>query len=190
MTENELIVALQKGGDPSLFEKLDRRYRPRLRSFLVVRGYCPEQDADDRVQQTLLRAFCRIADLRSPDDFLPWLFQIGRRVCIDQGRKRSPRPFSDWEEDETGESPEIRNASYRVERTGFQKAEERRNLWTTARELLPPEDFRILWLRYAEKWTDEEIGKSIRKRPGTVRVILHRIRKKLAQRMNEGGTEE
>lgn len=189
MKENELIAALQRG-ETAPFEEIDRRYRPRLRRFLLGRGLCPERDVDDRVQETLIRAFRQIGDLRKPAYFGPWLFQIGRRICYDANRQKSPRPFADWSENAEKESPQIGDARFGAERELFRQCRERYNLWSAAEEILTEEEFRILWLRYAEKRTDGEIAELIQKNAGNVRVILYRIRKKLARRMKEGGREE
>jgi RNA polymerase sigma-70 factor (ECF subfamily) len=45
-------------------------------------------EAEDLTQQTFLRAFTRLARLRDPTRFLPWLKKVGRTVALNRRRRR------------------------------------------------------------------------------------------------------
>ncbi len=65
------------------------------RNASAVKGMCLAytrnlHDAEDLVQETLLKATAGIGDLRDPHAARSWLLQIARRLCIDHNsRKRS-----------------------------------------------------------------------------------------------------
>ena len=45
-------------------------------------------EAEDLTQQTFLRAYPRMEQLRDPERFLPWLRKIARTVAFGRGRRR------------------------------------------------------------------------------------------------------
>jgi RNA polymerase sigma-70 factor, ECF subfamily len=47
-------------------------------------------DAEDLMQETFVKAFAELDNLRDPDKARPWLLQIARRLCIDHVRRRKP----------------------------------------------------------------------------------------------------
>ena len=55
------------------------------------------QDAEDVVQDVMLTAFHRAEQLRNPDRFRPWLFQIAANACRDYYRSRK-QPTENLEE--------------------------------------------------------------------------------------------
>jgi DNA-directed RNA polymerase specialized sigma24 family protein len=67
------------------------------------------------------------------------------------------------------------------------QAELRANIWDTARKLLAPEAFTALWLRYAESMSAEDIGQVLGRSTNAVRILLHRARGMLQDRMNTNG---
>jgi RNA polymerase sigma-70 factor, ECF subfamily len=64
------------------FEELFRRYYPAVRGYALRRA-APDA-AQDVVAETFLVAWRRLDDL--PDDALPWLFGVARRVLANQRR--------------------------------------------------------------------------------------------------------
>jgi RNA polymerase sigma-70 factor (ECF subfamily) len=59
------------------------------------------QDAEDCVQETLLRGWREFAGLRDGAAGRPWLYSIATRVCLDtlrsrRRRRRRPRSASAW----------------------------------------------------------------------------------------------
>jgi RNA polymerase sigma-70 factor (ECF subfamily) len=63
------------------------------------------------------------------------------------------------------------------------RKERSQNLWHQA-STLPLHEFRALWLRYGEDMPIKDIAKVLKKRPLTVRVLLHRARLSLAKKMH------
>ena len=186
MNDRDLIAAWRRG--ESDFEEIDRRFRPRLTRFLLGRNLCRADDVEDRIQLTMVRAVAGIETLREPGHFFPWLCQIARRACFDEGRKKRPVPFTDLGGGSDGfgglnesDGPDGQHVTFPTETRRFEKSRRRRNLWTAAHELLGEEEFRLLWLHYAENRSDDEIAGMTEKSPGAVRAALCRIRQKLAK---------
>jgi RNA polymerase sigma factor (sigma-70 family) len=67
---------------PQLFEELFRKTYPAVRGY-ALRRTSPEA-AQDAVAETFLVAWRRFDDV--PDDALPWLFGVARRVLANQRR--------------------------------------------------------------------------------------------------------
>src|SRR5689334_21585997 len=67
---------------PQLFEELFRRTYPAVRGY-ALRRTSPES-AQDAVAETFLVAWRRFDDV--PEDALPWLFGVARRVLANQRR--------------------------------------------------------------------------------------------------------
>jgi RNA polymerase sigma-70 factor (ECF subfamily) len=68
-------------------------YRPLVESYeAAVFGLCrrrlggSEAEAEDLSQETFLRAYRRIGELKDLDRFGPWLYQIARSLCRDRVR--------------------------------------------------------------------------------------------------------
>jgi RNA polymerase sigma factor (sigma-70 family) len=83
------LMAALREGDPTAFERLAARWRPRLVNFFLSLG-ADCYGADDCAQETLLRVY-RYRDAYRPDvPFAGFLFTLGRRAFLD-GRRRAKR---------------------------------------------------------------------------------------------------
>ena len=68
------------------FKEEAQRLRPRL--MLTARRYLSDDDAEDTVQDALLRLWQMVGELRQPFDALA--LRLTRNLCIDQVRRRKP----------------------------------------------------------------------------------------------------
>lgn len=89
--DDQSLIAEARSGSHAAFERLTTQLRPALRSFIYRMVTHPE-DADDLVQDTLLRAHRGLSGFRGQSSFRTWLFTIAHRLCLDhlQARKRWP----------------------------------------------------------------------------------------------------
>jgi RNA polymerase sigma-70 factor (ECF subfamily) len=84
------LVLAARGGDQAAFETLVNAYR---RELLVhcYRMLGSLSDAEDLVQETLLRAWEKRATLTSPESYRAWLYRIATNLCLNRLRSVSRR---------------------------------------------------------------------------------------------------
>lgn len=70
-------------------QKVWEEYGSQLRNFLVAKVPTPE-DADDLLQEILIKTHKNLNTLKEPEKFKSWLYQIARNTIIDYYRKQRP----------------------------------------------------------------------------------------------------
>lgn len=130
-----------------------------------ARRYVGDADAQDAVQEALLRAFRHFDRCRSPDAPLPWLLAITRREAL----RRRARPA-----DETivAETPDPA-AGDAIGRAGVRVDVAR------ALRRLSAAERRLVALRYVLDMTNADVARHLGIPEVTVRVRLHRARRRL-----------
>ena len=98
MSDEELLAAFQQG-DPGAFERLLRRHRGPLFTFLV-RMTGDREKAEDLAQETFLRIVKGASSWEQRARFQTWLYTIARNLCVDQSRRDKFRRTDSL--DETG----------------------------------------------------------------------------------------
>ncbi|MEM7204788.1 MAG: sigma-70 family RNA polymerase sigma factor [Planctomycetota bacterium] len=168
---DEQLARAARAGSKHAFAALVRRYGRQLFRFLRLRAGSAD-DAEELLQDVLLRCWSRL-DLYDPSrPFSTWLYTVAARQAVSRARR-----------------PQLPNAP--VERLGelssgpdpadaLMACEARQNLWDTVARLLAPQARSALWLFYAEGRSAREVAEILGKREAAVRVMLHRAREKLA----------
>ena len=88
--QEEKLVAACRDGDRSAYASLARSYSARI--FAVCYGMLGNtHDAEDVGQQTLLRAFGNIGQIRRNERFGAWISRIAKNLCVDFIRKQKRR---------------------------------------------------------------------------------------------------
>ena len=80
--------------DDALLTALYRQYRGPLLSFVLRLTAGDRQQAEDVVQETMVRAWREASrlDLSEPS-LMPWLTTVARRIVIDDHRRKQARPI-------------------------------------------------------------------------------------------------
>jgi RNA polymerase sigma-70 factor (ECF subfamily) len=143
---------------------LRRRARAEARRLVA-----DEDDAEDAAQEAMVRAWRRRLACRSPEAPERWVRTIARNEALRQ-RERSARA-ADRSDGENGQ-PEVLS-------DGPEEGLLRRLSVEDALAGLTEEDRRLVRLRYALDLSDVAIGELMGIAGATVRVRLHRIRKRL-----------
>ncbi len=168
---DEALASKVAEGSRTSFEELVSRYSSRLLYFLRHRTET-DQDIEDVIQDTFLKAFKNIDRFNPERKFSTWLYTIAVRQAISRYRSKKT------EKAKLPTRPEIPDPEEMI----IQK-EKSQNLWRLASSLSQKE-FEALWLHYAEDMPVKEIAKITKKKPITVRVLLHRARLNLAKRID------
>jgi RNA polymerase sigma-70 factor (ECF subfamily) len=86
-------VRSRTAGDDALVTELYRQYRVPLMAYVLRLTAGDRQQAEDVVQETMLRAWRQAGklDLTEPS-LMPWLTTVARRIVIDDKRRKSARP--------------------------------------------------------------------------------------------------
>lgn len=150
-------AALVKGaqaGDREAFSSLYRRHGAFIHALVLAR--VPVAAADDLTQETFLRAWDRLAQLREPEAFVAWLSQLARRMAAEH--LRSARPT-----ESLPDAVPVHDAP-RAEAAAVIEV-----IRTLAEPYVEP-----LLLRLVEGMSGKEIAERTGLTPGSVRVNLHR----------------
>jgi RNA polymerase sigma-70 factor (ECF subfamily) len=173
-SEQELL-ALAQQGDRSAFDELMSPLVPKLRQFLRRMVGNPH-DADDLVQDTLVRAYTRLGAFRGDSKLTTWLYAIASRLAIDHLASR--RLAADAKlrlRDEVHASPvhldELRR-HLASESTRFDAREHIAFCFGCVSRSLPPDEQAALVLRDVLELSNEEAARVL---DVTTSVLRHRL---------------
>jgi len=176
-TDEDLVIRAQ-AGDATSYGQLYERYHPYIRK--ILNDDVGQAEARDDILQTVFeKGWTKIASLRNPDAFRPWIAQLARRLIVDHYR-----------------------ASSRTVATDFTDPEESRDLvsdewsaddWVSMRELastlqvgidgLSGRDATVLELATSFGFTSQEIAAALDIDVSHARVLLHRARRRLSREL-------
>ena len=128
------------------------------------------EDAEEAVQEALIRAWRNQAKCRTPATPLPWLVQITRNEALRLAERRQRRRASEVHDERPDRNPSSENG---LERMLESVATEQ------ALSVLRPEDRTLIRLRYVEDLTQGQVAARLGVPEGTVKVRLHRVRARL-----------
>jgi RNA polymerase sigma-70 factor (ECF subfamily) len=179
--------------DPAAFEQFVQRYGDRIYGFGM--RVCGEpEDARDVLQDTLLRAYHSLKQVKEPKSLRSWLYRVVSNACLMQRRKRVGEPARELSLDELmpGNPDEARiqipDAAELPDR-----AAERGEVQRVVRDAIDtlPQDYRIvLILRDIEQLSTAEAAEVLEVSESTLKMRLHRarlaVRKELADAMQDG----
>jgi RNA polymerase sigma-70 factor, ECF subfamily len=125
-TDDFLILAA-KSGDHSAFVELSRRHSKRIQ-LTVYRMLGNWEDAEDVLQESLLKAFEHLGQFRGTSKFSTWLTRIAinsalmlmrkRRACLETSFDKPPdstETLQSWEAPDLSPSPEVLCANRETE---------------------------------------------------------------------------
>jgi RNA polymerase sigma factor (sigma-70 family) len=126
------------------------------------------EDAEDVVQEALLQAFLGLERLRDPERFGSWLYGITLNLARMRLRRCDPLPV----DVEALQRPALDGDA------GIEAVRE-------ALDVLSPREREAVVLHYVEGLDTREVASLLGARPGTVRVRLHRARRRLRRDLAE-----
>ncbi|HVF19421.1 MAG TPA: RNA polymerase sigma factor [Mycobacteriales bacterium] len=166
--------------EPVDFDGFVRRQSPRLRRLIMRKLGGDIGEAEEIVQETLLRAHQHLHTLRTENELIAWTTVVGQRLAIDRIRIRGRSvPVS--------EVPEDSRVGRDTADIVVARAEARTAL--DALEAIPDRQAAILWAREVEGLQYDAIAERFDITEPAVRSLLHRGRKALRQEYAaRGGT--
>ncbi|HYK10516.1 MAG TPA: sigma-70 family RNA polymerase sigma factor [Gemmatimonadales bacterium] len=167
------LIARWRGADERAATELVLRHGTPLARFLAASG-AQQEDLDDLVQETFLRAFRSIAGFRGQCQFRTWLLTIGSNVLKDEGRRAAKRKVVPLDEtlQASGGSPHEEAVAWEAE------ARLREALTD-----LPRLQREVFLLRAQQGMEYEEIASALDTTPGAARVHYHHAVKRLKERL-------
>jgi len=186
MDDEKLLQAIIDE-EPGAFDEFVRRYGRRLMAFSVRTCTNPE-NAEDVFQDTLLKAYQALGDLREPKALRTWLYRVAANNCRMMRRKdRAPRKISlddykppGWEDGEIIEVPDWSDLP--------DSAAGRSELKLAFEEGLAdlPAEYRmVLLMRDVEGLSTKEAAEALEISESAVKMRLHRARMALRHHLAE-----
>jgi len=171
----ELIEATRKG-DLAAFGILTQRYWS-LAVALGLSRLDNAADAEDIAQESFIKAYAKLGSLRDAQRFAGWLSRIVILQCVDARRRQQRRQRALGQQ----VSPDMGlDAAPVYSSNPGLSSQQIRFVRQTIAEL--PEKFKQpIIMRFVSGLSAVEIARQLGKRPGTIRVWLHRAHQQLRQ---------
>ncbi len=175
MQENA-VIAKARRGDADAFEQLVSPYERRLYAVCLRMMNSP-QDAQDALQEAMLRLWRGLAEFDERAGFGTWAYRVTTNACLDALRKRKLRAAASLDAlSEEGFTPVDPAAS--PEEAVVEAA--RRQAVHEALTELTPDARAALVLRDIQGESYERVAEALGLTLGTVKSRIHRAREKLA----------
>jgi len=184
MDDEKLLQAIIDD-EPGAFDEFVRRYGRRLMAF-SVRTCSNIDNAEDVFQDTLLKAYQALGDLREPKALRTWLYRVAANNCRMMRRKdRAPRKISlddykppGWED---GELIEVADWSDLPDDAAGRA--ELKQAFEEGLAELPAEYRMVLLMRDVEGMSTKETAAALEIGESAVKMRLHRARMALRQHL-------
>jgi RNA polymerase sigma-70 factor (ECF subfamily) len=182
-------AARARAGERDGFRDLVELSSPRIYR-LALRVLGDPDEADDVVQETYVRAWGRMEELRDPAAAMGWLSRIARNAARDRLRWWKRRPRESFDEAALPLARALANLDGPLPADEALASAQMSAAVAGAVAALPDKHRVVLLLREADGMTYEEIADSLGIAVGTVESRLHRARAALARRLQKLVKEE
>src|SRR5580692_6997766 len=177
------LVAAAKDGDHQAYAELCRRHSKQIfRSVLrITRDVA---DAEDTLQEALLKAYIHIGGFEGRSAFSSWLTRIAINSALMLSRKKRSQPVCSFESGPDADDfklPEPKETSQNPEESCIQNALE--NELAQAIRYLPPTLRVVMQIRYREDAPVAEIAKMLGISKSAVKSRLARARLQIRNRL-------
>ena len=88
--EEMRLVRAAAGGDVNAFEQLMRQHEGKMYA-VALRMCANREDAQDCMQEAMIRAYRAIENFRFQSSFATWIYRITMNTCLDELRRRKVR---------------------------------------------------------------------------------------------------
>ncbi|HEX4784901.1 MAG TPA: sigma-70 family RNA polymerase sigma factor [Candidatus Sulfotelmatobacter sp.] len=177
-SEIEQAIQLMQRGDDEALEQALALLQKTVFSF-SMRVCGQRQDAEDTMQEVLLKSVPLLPKFDSPKALIVWLYKVAKNRCLMSRRRSKFAPNRELSLEEL--MPDRReleklSADGGINPERFAIRSEEAGMLREAIQKLPAQYRIVLVLRDMEGLTDEDVAEITGLRAGTVRVRLHRAR--------------
>jgi RNA polymerase sigma-70 factor (ECF subfamily) len=198
--KRELLEAA-RGGDHDAYRRLVEPHRQALHAH-CYRMLGSVHDAEDALQDALLRAWRGLEGFEGRSSLRSWLYKIATNTCLDEIERRPRRglptdygPASDPHDDSA--APLVESVSvepypdemldveegFAAPAARYERREAVELAFIAALQHLPPRQRAVLILREVLGFSSREVAESLETTVGSVNGALHRARKAVAERL-------
>jgi len=178
MNEEKLISRAAKG-DASAFNELLGIHEKRMYA-VCLRMCANHEDAQDCLQESMLRIFRSISSFKGQSSFSTWVYRVTMNTCLDELRKKKNRQTtsldglldSGWSPSDDFDTPEHHTI-----------AGEAKSAIRSAISELPDDMRSAVVLRDIEGFSYEEISGMLGINVGTIKSRISRGREKLREKI-------
>jgi len=183
-----LVRAAAAGDDAAVEHLLMRAQEVAFRFSLLVCGHA--EDAEDVMQDALLRTYRYVGRIRRPEAFRTWLYRTVRNACLMKRRRRVDEPARLLSLHDGGRDADGAPVELDVQDGGRQPDEAAMNRWLGRRlraalAALPPAYRMIVILREIEGLSTREVASITKMSEANVKTRLHRARIMLRERLGD-----
>jgi len=176
---DDVLVLRSKNGDKEAFDILVQRYREPLFRF-VYHNLRQREEAEDITQESFVRAYLSLRQLKDNRLFKIWLFKIALNLIRDNKRSAKRKPTVSL--DSLGEE---QDPLLKGEEAADDSLERKELLERLEKEInsLPEELKEVIILRDLQGFSYEEIASLLRCPLGTVKSRLFNARRILREKL-------
>ncbi len=178
----QLIRRILSGNDEA-FSILVRKHQKSIHA-LAWRKVGDFHIAEEITQDTFLKVYKHLAQLKNPNQFAGWIYVIANRLCS-KWREKNKSVMQSLEATPIEEIEKLSYTRHLFEQRQTQITEDRHELVKKLLAKLPESERTVVTLFYLGEMTAKEIGKFLGVSVNTVKSRLHRGRDRLQERQEE-----
>lgn len=181
MATNKETVLINRilSGETSAFSEVVEDHKNLVFS-LALQLLKNQEEAEEVAQDTFVKVYSSLKNFKGDSKFSTWIYRITYNTCLDR-LKKNKRKYVEEELNEINQTQlyTTKNALQQMEQ------KERTEKIRECLQHLPPEDAALLTLFYFEEKNLNELEKIVGQSVNTIKVRLHRARKKFALILEE-----
>ncbi len=174
ITDEEIVAGLQRTDTQNqAFRQLMDKYQERL--YMHIRRMVHEyQDANDVLQNTLVKVYKGIKNFKGNAALYTWLYRIATNESITFLKQKKRRRSTSIEDEEGGVAAQLKADSW------FDGSEAQR-LLKAAIAILPTKQQAVFNMRYYDEMSYQEISDVVGTSVGGLKASYHHAAKKIEQ---------
>jgi len=177
-------------GNEEAFDRFVERFRTKIFQYSYL--MCGQrEDAEEVSQETLLKVFEKLEQLKEPENIRAWVFRIARNACLMKRRRSVYAPERELSLEELIPAGDGEGVERKLQIADWSALPETQALNSELRAMLEqaigelPEIYRsVILLRDVEELTTEEAAQVLEVGTDVVKTRLHRARLAVRKKMD------